>query len=164
MKFKDDLLNNDHFNLFKRNKANLSLPSSSFIPVNHCSKKLLQIMIKDDKILWVLITTLKTGRPLEIHLFYMKNSEKDLRTRDDLLFLDNKIVIPAAAGGAFSSMLHESQSDQFGMKFLAEFIWWPHICKETYHHGKSRKQWSKAGKKLKMLFGSEHMTKYRNFH
>ena len=100
LKFKDNLLNNDHLNLLKRYKANLSLPSSPIIPENHCSKKLLQIMNKDDKVLWDLITTLTTGRPLEIHRFYMKNYEKDLHTRDDLLFLDSKIVIPAAARGS----------------------------------------------------------------
>ena len=122
LKFKDNLFNNDHFNLLKRYKANLSLPSSPIIPENYCSKDLLQIMTKDDKVLWDLITTLKTGRPLETHGFYMKNYEKDLHTRDDLLFLDNKIVIPPAARGAFSSILHEYHPGQFGMKFLAEFI------------------------------------------
>ena len=96
LKFKEDLLNNDHFNLLKRYKANLSLLSSPFIPENHCSKKLLQIKTKDDKILGDLITTLKTGRPLEIHELYNKNCEKNLHTRYDLLFLDNKIVKPAA--------------------------------------------------------------------
>ena len=120
-------------------------------------------MTKDDRVLWDLITTLKTGRPLEIHEFYMKNYEKDLH-RDGLLFLENKIVIPAAARGAFSSMLHESHSGQFGMKFLAEFIWWPHIYREIYHHGKSCKEGSKAGTNPKVLLGWEHMSKYRNFH
>ena len=79
-------------------------------------------MTTDDKLLWDLITTLKTGRPLEIYGIYMKNYEKDPHTREDLLFLDNKIKIPAAARGSFSSMLHESH--------LAEFIWWPHIYRE----------------------------------
>ena len=127
MKFKDDLLNNDHFNLLNRYKANLILPSSPIVPENHCSKKLIQIMTKDNKFLWDLITTLMTGRPLEVNGFYMKRYEKDLHTRDDLLFLDNKIVTPAAARGAFSSILHESHPGQFGMKFLAELIWRPHI-------------------------------------
>ena len=91
LKFKDDLIiNNDPFNLLKRYRANLSLPSSPIIPENHCGKNLLQIMTQDDKVLWDLITALKTGRPLEIHGFYMKNYEKDLHTRDDILFLDNK--------------------------------------------------------------------------
>ena len=123
LKFKDNLLNKDHLNLLKRYKANLSLPSSPIIPENQCSKKLLLIMTKDDKVLWYLITTLKTGRPLEIHRFYMKNYEKDLHTRDGLLFLDNKMGLSAGARSAFTSMLHESHPGQFGMKFLAEFIW-----------------------------------------
>ena len=111
-----------------------------------------------------LITTLKTGRPLAINEDYMKNYEKDLHSRDDLLFLDNKIVKPATARGAFSSILHESHPSQFGMRFLAEFIWWQHIYREIYHHGKSCKQCSKAGKNLKVLLGLEEMSKYRNFH
>ena len=90
LKFKDDLINNDPFNLLKRYKGNLSLPSSPIIPENHCCKNLLQIMTQDDKVLWDLIRALKTGRPLEIHGFFMKNYEKDLHTRDDILFLDNK--------------------------------------------------------------------------
>ena len=164
LKIKDNLLNNAHFNLLKRYKVNLSLPSSLIIQENHCSKKLLQIITKDDKILWGLITTLKPGRPLESHGFYMKNNEKDLRTRDDLFFLDNKIVIPAAARGKLSSMLHNSHAGQFGMKFLAEFIWRPHIYREIYHHGKSCQHCSKAAKNLKVLLGLEHMSHYRNFH
>ena len=111
-----------------------------------------------------LITTLKTGRPLAINEDYMKNYEKDLHRRDDLLFMDNKIVKPATARGAFSSILHESHPSQFGMSFLAEIIWWLHIYREIYHHGKSCKQCSKAGKNLKVLLGLEQMSKYRNFH
>ena len=62
-----------------------------------------------------------------------------------------KIVKPAAARGAFSSMLHESNLGQFGMKLLAEYIWWPHIYRKMYHDGKSYKQCSQAGKNLKVL-------------
>ena len=89
----------------------------------------------------------------------MKNYEKDLHTRDDLFFFDTKLVISARSQSAFSSMLHESHPGQFGMKFLAEFIWWSHFYREIYHHGKSCKQCSKAGKNLKVMLGSEHMSK-----
>ena len=105
------------------------------------------------------IMTLKTGCSLGIHGSYMKKYEKDQHTRDDLLFKDNKIVIPAAARGAFSSMLHESHPDQFGMKFLAEHIWWPHYYREIFYHGKSCKQCSKAGKNLRVLLGSDQVNK-----
>ena len=67
-------------------------------------------MTKDDKLLWDLITTLKKIRPLGIHGSCMKKYEKDLHTKEELLFLDNKLVVPAAVRRAFSSMLHESHS------------------------------------------------------
>ena len=79
-------------------------------------------MIKDDKILWDLITTLKTGRPLGNHGLYKKNYEKDLHTRVDLFFKNNKVLITAVARDAFSSMLHDSYPGQFGMNLLAEYI------------------------------------------
>ena len=73
--------------------------------------------------------------------------------------MDKKLVIPTAARGAISSILHESHPGQIGLKFLAEYIWWPHIYREIYHHGKSCKQYLKAGKNLKKLLGWKHMSK-----
>ena len=60
---------------------------------------------------------------------------------------------------AFSSMLHESQPGQFGVKFPAEYIWWPHINRKIHNHGNSCRQSLKAGKNLKVLLGSEHASK-----
>ena len=75
LNFKDDFLNNDRAALLKRYKENLSLPSSPLIPKVQRSRKLIQIMTKDDKMLWDLITTLimKAGRPLRIYGSFMKN-------------------------------------------------------------------------------------------
>ena len=47
-------------------------------------------MFKDDKFSCDLITTLKTGSPLEVHGSYMKNYEMDLPTRYDPLFMEKK--------------------------------------------------------------------------
>ena len=69
-----------------------------------------------------------------------------------------KLVVPATIRGTFSAMLHETHPGQFGMKFLAEYIWWPHTYRETYHHGKSCNQILKAGKNLKVLLGTDHTT------
>ena len=49
LKFRDDRLSTDHANLVKRYKSDLSLPHSPTRPENHCSKKLLQIMTREDK-------------------------------------------------------------------------------------------------------------------
>ena len=161
LKLKINLLNNDHSTLVKRYKANLSLPSSPIIPENYCSKKLLQIMTKDDKILWDLVPTFKTGYPLEIHGSYMKNYKRELQIRDELFFMDNKIVVPAGAPSAFRTMSHNFHPGQFGMKFLAEFIWWLNIYRELYHHGKSSKQCSEAGQNLRFCWDRIFWVTYR---
>ena len=78
----------------------------------------------------------------------MKIYAKDLHVKDDLLFLDNKLVVPATIRGTFNSMLHETHPGQFGMKSLAEYLWWPHIYREIYHHGRTCTQCLKAGKNI----------------
>ena len=52
-------------------------------------------MTREDKVLWDLIETIKTKRPMGIHGAYMKFYAKNLHVKDDLLFLDNKLVVPA---------------------------------------------------------------------
>ena len=94
-----------------------------------------------------------------IHENYMKNYAKDLHMKDDLLFLDKKLVVPATIRVIFSLLLHETHPGQIGLKFLAENIWWPHIYREIYHHGKSCNQCLKAGKNLKVLLSTDHTTK-----
>ena len=85
----------------------------------------------------------------------MKNFAKDLHVKDDLLFLDNKLVVPATISGTYNTMLHEAHPGQFGMKCLAEYMWWPNI----YHHENSCSQCLKAGKNLKVLLGADNIKK-----
>ena len=76
--------------------------------------------------------------------------------KEGLLFNDNKLIVPAALRSPFLSLLHETHPGQFGMKALAENIWWPHLYREIYHHGKNCIQCSLAGKNLKMLLGTNN--------
>ena len=89
LKFRDDRLSPDHAYLLRRYKSDLNLPNSPIRPENHCSKKLLQIMTRENKVLWELIETIETNRPMGIHGAYMKIYAKDLHVKDGLLFLDN---------------------------------------------------------------------------
>ena len=57
LKIRDERLSPDHANLVRRNRSDLKLPNSPIRPENHCSKKLLQIMTREDKVLWDLIET-----------------------------------------------------------------------------------------------------------
>ena len=132
---------------------------SPIIPENHCSEKLLQLMTRDDKGIWDLIEIIEKKRSMGIHVSYMKIFAKNLHVRNDQLFLDNKLVVPATIRGTFSAMLHETHPGQFGMKSLAEYIWWPHIYREIYHHGKSLSQCLKASENLKVLLGTDNITK-----
>ena len=83
LQFKVDYLKDDHANLLRRFKADLQLPNSPFFPEGHCSKRLLQLMMREDKVIWDLIGTIKTGRPMVIHGTYMKNYTKDLHVKDE---------------------------------------------------------------------------------
>ena len=48
---------------------------------------------------------------------------------------------------------------QFGMKSLAEYSWWLYIYREIYYHGKICSQGLKAGNNLKVLLGTDNITK-----
>ena len=161
LKFRDDRLSPDHANLVRWYKSDLNLPKSPIRQENHCSKKLLQIMTREDKVRWGLIETIKTNQSMGIHGAYMKNYAKDLHVKDDLLFFDNKLVVPATIRGTFNPMLHETHPGQFGMKSLAEYLWWPHIYREIYHHGRTCSQCLKTGKNIKVLLGTHNISKFR---
>ena len=94
-----------------------------------------------------------------IHGFYMKNYAKDLHVKDELLFLDNKLVVPATFRGTFNSMLHQTHPGQFWIKSLAKYLWWPHIYLEIYQHVRTCSQCLKAGKNIKVLLGSQKISK-----
>ena len=95
------------------------------------------------------------------HGAYMKIYAKDLHVKDDLLFLDIKLVVPATIRGTFNSMLHETHPGPFGMKSLADYLWWLHIYQEIYHHGRTCSQCLKAGKIIKVLLGTHNISKFR---
>ena len=63
-------------------------------------------MTREDIVIWDLIDTIKSGWTMGIHRSYMKNYEKDLHVKDDQLFLDNKLVVPATIRETFTSMLY----------------------------------------------------------
>ena len=130
LKFRDDRLPLDHADLLKRYKADLNLPNSPIRPENYCLKKLLQIMTREDKVLWDLIETIKRNRPMGINGTYMKNYTKDLHVKDELLFLDNKLVVPATFRGTFNLSSRENIN-----------------------------QCLKAGKNIKVLLGTHNISK-----
>ena len=49
--FKDNHFPDNYANLIKRYKLDLNIPTSPILPENHCSKKLLQLMTREDRVL-----------------------------------------------------------------------------------------------------------------
>ena len=50
---------------------------------------------------------------------------------------------------AMMKTLLEAHPGQFGMKYLAQYIWWPHINRQIYFHGINCSESTSASKNLK---------------
>ena len=62
-----------------------------------------------------------------------------------------KRVIPFTLKNAMMKILHESHSGQFGMKYRAQYVWWPHINRQIYFHGINCSECTSAGTNLKTI-------------
>ena len=49
--------------------------------------------------------------------------------------MDGQLVIPFTLRNAILKTLHETHPGQFGMKYLAQYVWRPHINRQVYFHG-----------------------------
>ena len=87
------------------------------------------------------------------------NFQRDIHVKEGLLFNDNKLIVPAALRSPFLSLLHENHQGHFGMKSLAENIWWPHLYRKIYYHGKNCIQCIKASNNLKVILGTNNTEK-----
>ena len=65
--------------------------------------------------------------------------------------MDGKLVIPFTLRNAVLKTLHESHPGQFGMKYMAQYIWWPHINRQIYFHGINCTQCTQTGKIIKSI-------------
>ena len=126
-----------HENLLAKYKGDLKLPETPLSFSEHCSNRLISLMTDEDKILKDVKKAVEEGRPLDIFGAYLKNFQRDIHVKEGLLFNDNKLIVPAALRSPSLSILHKFHPGQFGMKSLAENIWWPHLYREIYYHGKT---------------------------
>ena len=139
--------------------GDLKLPTIPLAFTEHCSNKLIKLMTDDDKMPKDVKKALEEGRPLYIFGAYLKTFQRDIHVKEGLLFNDKKLKVPAALRSPFMSLLHETHPKQLGMKTLAENIWWPHLFREIYYHGKNCIQCIKAGKNLKVILGTNSTEK-----
>ena len=89
---------------------------------------------------------------------YLYQFAKDLHESDGLLYMDGKFVIPFTLHNAVLKTLHESHPGQFGMKYLAQYIWWPHINRQIYFHGINCTQCTQTGKNIKSIIPTSQIS------
>ena len=82
---------------------------------------------------------------------YFKHFARDLHESDGLLYMDDKLVILFTLRNTMIKTLHETHSGQIGMKYLAQYIWWPHMNRQTNFHGINCSESTSAGKNLKIF-------------
>ena len=105
------------------------------------------------------IKAMEEDRPLDRFGTYIKTFRRDIHLMVGILFNDNKFIVPAALRSPFMSLLHKTHPRQFGMKSLAENIWWPHLYREIHCQGKNCIQCIKTGKNLKVILGTNKTEK-----
>ena len=159
MKFDNDIISEIHKKLLAKYKGELKLPTTPLVFTDHCFSKLIKLMTDENKILKDVKKSVEEGRPLDRFGAYLNTFQRDIHVKEGLLFNDNKLIVPAALRSPSMTLLHETHPGQFGMKALAENIWWPHLNREIYYHGKNCIQSIKAGKNLKNILGSNNTEK-----
>ena len=90
---------------------------------------------------------------------YFHHSVQNLLESDGLLYMVEKLVIPITLRKTMIKTLHEKQTNQFRMKYLAQSIWWPHISRQTYFHGINFSECTKMGKNLKSIIPNSQNNK-----
>ena len=159
MNFNNDMMSDIYKKLLAKYKVDLKLPDSALPLTDHCSNKLMKLMTDEDKIFKEVKKAVEEGRPLDRFGAYLKNFQRDIHVKEGLFFNDDKLIVPAALRSPFLSLLQETHKGQFGMKTLAENIWWPHLYREIYYHGENCIQCIKAGKNLKVILGTNNTEK-----
>ena len=146
LNFNNDTKSDIHKKLLAKYKGDLKLPDTPLSLTDHCSNKLIELMTDEDKILKEVKKVVEECRPLDKFGAYLKNFQRDIHVKEGLFFNDNNLIVPAALRSPFLSLLHETHPGQSGIKSLAEKIWWPHLYREIYYHGKNCIQCIKAGR------------------
>ena len=159
LNFDNDIISEIDKKILAKYIGELKLPSTPLVLTEHCSKKLLKLMTNEEKILKDVKKAVEDGRPLDRFGAYLKTFQRDIHVKEGLLIIDNKLLVPAALRSPFMSLLHETHPGQFGMKSLAENIWWPHLYREIYYNGKNCIQCIEAGKKFKVILCSKIIDK-----
>ena len=114
--------------------------------------KLVALLREDDEMLNPIVKALQNKvESINANSRYLYQFAKDLHESDGLLCMDGKLVILFTLRNAVLKTLHDSHPGQFGKKYLAQYIWWPHINRQIYFHGINCTQCTQTGKNIKSI-------------
>ena len=114
----------DHANLVKKYRENLKLPDRPLDLNIHFNAKLVALLTEEDPMLNPLVKVLqKKVEKINANSPYFNYITRDLHESDGLLYMDGKLVILFILRNAMMKTLHETHPGQFGMKYLAQYIW-----------------------------------------
>ena len=72
--------------------------------------------------------------------------------------MHGKLLILFTLGDAVMKTLLEADPGQFGKKYLAQYIWWPHINRQTYFQRINCSQCTQTGKNTKSIIPSTQIS------
>ena len=139
----------DHANLVKKHRENLKLPDRALDVNILLNAKLVALLTEDDPMSNPIVKAFQNKvEKINANSPYFKHFTRDLHESDGLLYMDGKLVILLTLRNAMMKTLHETHPGQFGMRCLAQYIWWPHINTQFYFHGINCSECTSAGKNL----------------
>ena len=149
----------DHANLVKKYRENFKLPDRPLDLNILFNAKLVALLTEDDPMLSPIVKALQNKvEKINADSPYFKHFTRDLHESDGLLYMDGKLVIPFTLRNAMMTTLHETHPGQFGMKYLAQYIWWSHINRQIYFHGINCCECTSAGKNLKTVIPNSQIS------
>ena len=148
----DFQISSEHKKLVTKFRESLKLPERPLDLNTLFIAKLFALLTEDDEMLNPIVKALqKKVENINAYSRYLHQFSKGLHESDGLLYMDGKLVIPFTLRHAVLKTLHESHPGQFGMKYLAQYIWWPHINRQNYFRGINCTQCTQTGKNIQSI-------------
>ena len=98
--------------------------------------KTVALLTEEDPMLIPIVKTLQNKvDKTSANSHYLNQIIKNLHESGGLLSTDGKLVTPFTLRKAVMKTLHDAHPGPFGIKYLAQYIWWPHINRQIYFHG-----------------------------
>ena len=155
----DFQISSEHKKLVTKFRENLKLPERPLDLNTLFNAKLVALLTEDNELLNPIVKALqKKVDNINANSRYLHQFSKELHESDGLFYMDGKLVIPFTLRNAVLKTLHESHPGQFGMKYLAQYIWWPHIYRQIYFHGINCTQCTQTGKNIKSIIPTSQIS------